>query len=283
MVVYTQYLLPKRLITLIAGWLAESRRPWLKNLLIKGFMKRYHIDMSEAVIQNPLDYPTFNDFFTRKLDMSKRPFVQSKYDIASPADGTIVQIGEIRHHKLLQAKHQYFKLQSLLGDDAELTYQFSEGAFATIYLAPHNYHRVHMPVDGTLVKTIFVPGSLFSVNNDTIASVPHLYSRNERLICVFNSAAGDFAVVLVGAMIVGSIQTAWMREPVRSNKIVTTIFNDDTFLPKGSELGHFKLGSTVILLTGKHTAIWLASRPPGSVIKTGQLLGKLCLKSNITA
>lgn len=272
-----QYILPKHIVTTLVGWLANTRISWIKNTFIRCFIKYYHVDMNEAVIKDTQQFACFNDFFTREIDLSKRPIADDAFAIASPADGTIAQVGHIQHGQLLQAKNHFYSLENLLGGDTPLAQQFANGGFATIYLAPHNYHRVHMPMDGKLTKTIFVPGNLFSVNNTTAEFIPNLYSRNERLICLFQSSVGQFAVILVGAMIVGSIKTVWDEQPVRASTITLKTYDQGPYLPKGAELGRFQLGSTVILLYPKHGAIWLHSARANSQINVGQMLGKYCV------
>jgi len=271
--VYIQYIVPHHLLSTFMGWLADLRLRWLKNWMINRFIKKYHVDMSIAKIEDPVAYPTFNHFFIRQLKPSLRPVANDQRDIASPVDGTIAQIGQIYKSQLLQAKSHYYDLTTLLCNDAELVPLFGDGSFATLYLAPHNYHRVHMPLSGTLKKTIYVPGKLFSVNSMTSALIPNLYSRNERLISIFHTDAGPMAVILVGAMIVGSIQTVWMNNPIRSKKIQRTNHLNDIYLQKGAELGHFRLGSTVIILFGKHKIKWVPSLNTNSPVQFGQLLG----------
>ena len=271
-----QYLLPQHLLSTLMGRIAESHQPWLKNFLIRRFMKVYNIDLQEAVTQNPYDFPTFNSFFIRELKPELRPICPGKQDIASPVDGTISEIGYINQNQLLQAKNHYFDLETLLGNDKKLAQLFYNGAFATLYLAPHNYHRVHMPSTGQLEKTIYVPGKLFSVNRMTTELIPGLYSRNERFISIFNTDAGKIAVILVGAMIVGSIQTVWMRAPIaHSSKIITEEFSNGPHLTKGDQLGFFSLGSTVIILSQQNTIEWSPSLQSNSLIKVGQFLGKV--------
>lgn len=272
--VYLQYLAPQHWLTHIAGWLAENRTPWFKNFFIKKFIKKYNVDMSLAKIENPEAFVCFNQFFIREFKPELRPVTAGANEIACPADGTIAQIGRIQKAKMLQAKNFYFTLDALLGGDLQLAETFQNGDFATIYLAPSNYHRVHMPITGKLIKTIFVPGNLFSVNNITAESVPNLYSRNERLICLFETAAGPMAVILVGAMIVGSIQTVWMKEPVREKHIhIETCTAKNYVLAKGAELGHFKLGSTVLVLFSKDKTVWTNGLGADTVVNFGQLIG----------
>lgn len=268
-----QSLIPQHLLSNLMGWMAKTRIVWLKNFYIRLFMYLYTVDLSEAIIENANDYPDFNAFFTRKLKPELRPLLISPSQIASPVDGTISQIGQINKNQLVQAKNFYFNLEALLNDQ-ELEHAFTDGSFATLYLAPHNYHRVHMPITGILKKTIYIPGKLFSVNQMTSQLIPQLFSRNERLICYFTTAHGPMAVILVGAMIVGSIQTVWMDKPIRSNQIIRS--NPPNIeLKAGMELGFFELGSTVILLFGKDKIIWNHNLKPDSEIKMGQILGNI--------
>lgn len=270
-----QSLVPQHLLTQFAGKLANAKTPWFKNFLIHRFMKTYNIDLSEAVIQSPEDFASFNDFFIRQLQPAARPICDGSREIASPVDGSVAQIGTIAINQLLQAKGFLFDLEALLGGDHELAEKFYDGSFATLYLAPSNYHRIHMPLDGTLTQSIYVPGKLFSVNTKTTDVVPNLFSRNERLITVFDTPAGKMAVILVGAMIVGSIQTTWMAEPIRGKQITREVVPTDASFEKGDELGFFKLGSTVILLFEKDRIQWNSAFQPGSPIQMGQCLAAM--------
>lgn len=272
---YIQYLLPQHLISRSAGSLAHSKNPRIKTSFIKKFIKLYKIDMAEAVIENPDDYANFNDFFIRYLKPELRIIDQAADTIVCPADGKIAESGKINQQLLVQAKGQYFDLTGLLGNDKALAQQFENGQFATVYLAPNNYHRVHMPISGRLIKTIYIPGKLFSVNRITSNLIPKLYSRNERFVAIFETAIGPVAIILVGAMIVGSMQTVWMKEPIRADRIVTETPSDAIVLEKGAELGHFKLGSTVIMLFGKDQMEWLPTVQTDASVKFGQALGKI--------
>jgi phosphatidylserine decarboxylase len=267
-----QYLLPKHLLTTFVGWFAESRLVWLKNLLIQQFIKHYHVDMTEAKVQDPKRYATFNDFFIRELKAEARPIAPGIRDIACPADGTVAEIGRIHQQQLLQAKGFYYDVDTLLAGSDFAPY-FYDGSFATIYLAPYNYHRFHMPLTGKLRQAIYVPGKLFSVNRLTSEVIPQLYSRNERLITLFDTEAGPMAAILVGALIVGSIQTVWQKQPIKAKHLLTPDLPSDLELRKGAELGFFKLGSTVILLFGKDKAQWSSHLHANSLIRTGQLIG----------
>jgi phosphatidylserine decarboxylase len=271
--IFLQFILPQHFVTRVAGWLAECNVSWLKNLLIRTFTHNHGVDLAEAVRKKPEDYVSFNDFFIRQIDMSRRPIAKGATDIACPVDGVISAVGDINKDSLLQAKSHYYSLLELLGGDATLTQSFYDGKFITLYLAPHNYHRVHMPITGKLIKTIYVPGKLFSVNRITADHIPNLFSRNERLICLFDTEAGPLVIVLVGAIIVGSIQTVWMNQPVRENKPFQETFANGMTIEKGGELGYFKLGSTVILLFEKNRAQWESLLNKDLSVQVGQLLG----------
>tara|TARA_Y100001934_G_scaffold246681_1_gene305931 strand:- start:862 stop:1701 length:840 start_codon:yes stop_codon:yes gene_type:complete len=252
-----QYLLPQHLLSRLVGKLAECRLPWLKNLLIRRFITQYKVDMSEAVESAPEAYANFNAFFTRALKDGARPIADAP--VVCPADGAISQLGEINRGRIFQAKGQDYSLQTLLGDDKALTAEFDGGSFATIYLSPRDYHRVHMPVDGTLRSMTYVPGKLFSVNTTTAENVRSLFARNERAICVFDTEFGPMAMILVGAMIVAGIETVWDGQVAPPPRQLTTRSypQEAPTLKKGEEMGRFKLGSTVILLFGKDKIDWL--------------------------
>ena len=227
--------------------------------------------MDEYERQNLGAYESFNDFFTRELKADARPIDATPHGIVSPADGIISQLGQIDDHKLLQAKGRYYDIGQLLADSEDGHY-FADGSFATVYLAPSNYHRVHMPFAGTLTKTRYVPGTLFSVNNTTAANIPDLFARNERLVCLFDTAYGKAAVVMVGAMIVAGIETVATGKISRTDDIQET--EHDMKLEKGDELGRFYLGSTAIVVLPKTAkADWQDSLQANSVVKMGQLLG----------
>ncbi len=269
--VYLQYLYPQHLLSALVGRLADSPHLWLKNFLIQQFIRHYQIDLTDARLKNPDDYPTFNDFFIRQLDSDRRPIAADDHAIVSPVDGSVSQIGNIRKNQLVQAKQSYFDLEHLLGGDTHLAEKFYDGAFATLYLAPANYHRVHMPLTGKLIQSIYIPGRLFSVNTMTSTLIPNLYSRNERLVCVFDTDAGQIVIVMVGALIVGSIQTVWMQTPIRANHILT--HNHAITLEKGAELGFFKMGSTVILLAEKDRIHWSKAIAAQAQVQFGEKIG----------
>lgn len=233
--------------------------------------------MSEAIQTDPFKYPTYNDFFTRHLKPECRPIDNNNDAIVSPADGNMAQIGMIKQDQILQAKGHNYSVQSLLGGDLNLATQFINGSFATIYLAPKDYHRVHMPLTGRLKKMIYVPGKLFSVNAHAAENIPDLFARNERVIAIFETIAGPMALILVGAMIVGSIETKWFGTvtPPHSKTIKTWEYNSDSNieLSKGDEMGLFKLGSTVIVLFASQTMLWDQNIGINSDLKMGSKIG----------
>lgn|SRR3990167_1694882 len=274
--IFLQSITPQHLFTRLMGKIADISWPPFKNALIKLFMLRYPIDLSEACIEDPNAYPTFNQFFTRQLKPELRPIDPHQASIVSPADGSISICAQIKQNQLLQAKNHYFTLEALLGNDQTLAEHFYDGSFMTIYLAPHNYHRVHMPLNGHLLQTTYVPGKLFSVSNLTADYVPNLYSNNERLITLFKTEAGLMAVILVGAMIVGSIQTVWQNAPERSKTIQNKDYSQNNlYLEKGAELSQFKLGSTVILLFEKNAITWLTNLQSQSPLQYGQAIAHI--------
>ncbi|HEU5281608.1 MAG TPA: archaetidylserine decarboxylase [Gammaproteobacteria bacterium] len=263
---HAQTLVPQHALSQFAGWLANSTNPALKNKLIHYFLGKYNINLAEAINSDPEAYASFNDFFTRALKPGVRHLSPDAKAIVSPADGCFAELGQINHAQLIQAKGMVYDLPSLFGGDATAT-DFNQGQFATIYLAPHNYHRVHMPYTGRLLKTIYVPGRLFSVNRMTTDLIPNLYARNERLICLFETGIGPMAVILVGAMIVGSMQTVWMNKPLRAKHLQVDSPPTPLTLNQGDELGHFSLGSTVIMLFAKDASQWLANIQPGNEVQ----------------
>ena len=266
-----QQFVPQQKISKAAGRLAASRHPWVKRAFIRSFAKVYDVSLDEYERQSLNAYESFNDFFTRELQDNARTIDASVNGIVSPADGMISQLGQINDHKLLQAKDRDYDIGQLLADSSDGDY-FADGSFATIYLAPSNYHRVHMPFDGTLTKTRYVPGTLFSVNNTTAANVPDLFARNERLVCLFDTAYGKAAVVMVGAMIVAGIETVATGKISRTDDIQEA--DHDMSFKKGAELGRFYLGSTAIVVLPKAANTdWQNTMKHGSTVQMGQLLG----------
>ena len=274
-----QHLLPQHLLSRVVGKAAQSH--WLRKPFIRLFIKRYKVDLSQAKIQDIEKFENFNAFFTRELQAGARSIANSPGAIVCPADGAVSQIGDITEGGLLQAKGRYYSCESLLGGDAQMAQLFQEGKFATIYLSPRDYHRVHMPLAGTLKKTIYVPGKLFSVNQTTAEAVPNLFARNERLICLFDTKLGPMVVVLVGAMIVAGIDTVWAGQVCpRTGKreIQTTDYSNQApaiELAIGGELGRFRLGSTAIVLFPHGTMEFESSLKATSSVAMGQLLGQV--------
>lgn len=266
-----QQFVPQQRLSKVAGRLAASRHPYVKRTFIRSFAKAYNVSLDEYERQSLNAYESFNDFFTRELKEDARPIDITADGIVSPADGIISQLGQIGEQKVLQAKGRYYDVGQLLADSEDGRY-FADGSFATVYLAPSNYHRVHMPFAGTLTKTRYVPGTLFSVNTVTAANVPDLFARNERLVCMFDTEYGKAAVVMVGAMIVAGIETVATGKIARTEDIVES--DHDMRFEKGDELGRFYLGSTAIIVLPKAAkAAWQDSMTANSVVKMGQLLG----------
>lgn len=271
-----QHLLPHHPLSRLVGRLAECEHPAVKDFLIRQFIDRYRVDMVEAEQPDPAAYPNFNAFFTRGLREGARPLAERENAVLCPADGAISQIGTIRGGRLLQAKGRYFNVGELLGGDGPRESQFATGSFATVYLSPRDYHRLHMPVAGRLRQMIHVPGRLFSVNAGTARAVPNLFARNERVAAIFETEVGPMALVLVGAIIVASIETVWhgvVTPPTGKGVSLWDYSNDSIFLDRGAEMGRFRLGSTIIVLFGGDGVNWEASWGEGSPIRMGSLLG----------
>ncbi|MEX2366855.1 MAG: archaetidylserine decarboxylase [Pseudohongiellaceae bacterium] len=274
-----QYLLPHHLLSRLTGWFAACEKPWLKNLLIRRFIRTYRVNMDEAVLADADDYPCFNDFFTRALRSSARPLAVSPDAIVSPADGTVCAVGDINQDCLIQAKGRDFSLLALLGGVHELSAEFENGRFLTVYLSPRDYHRVHMPLAGTLREMLFVPGRLFSVNRLTSERVPNLFARNERAVCLFDTQAGPMAVILVGAMLVASIETVWAGTLTPGGRRIRrsdySREQPPVHLQAGQEMGRFKLGSTAIVLFGPGVMEWSGSLNAGCDVRLGEQTGKI--------
>jgi phosphatidylserine decarboxylase len=271
-----QHLLPQHFLSrLIYHATRATWRPW-KDLLIRNFLRGFHVNMSEAAQPDPFAYPTFNAFFTRALRADARPLDPDSRVLVCPVDGTVSQAGHIDDHALFQAKGHQFSLEALLAGDRELVEKFSHGEFATIYLAPHNYHRVHMPLAGVLTATVHVPGRLFSVNAATAAQVPELFARNERVICTFDTPQGGLAMILVGALFVGSMATVWAGEITpapRRGPSVLPAPSSPVRLATGAEMGRFNMGSTVIVLLQRGRVRWLDSLRAGVAVRLGERIG----------
>ena len=276
-----QHLLPQHLLSRLVGRLAECRTPWVKNLFINWFRKRYQVDMSQALQPDPEAYEHFNAFFTRALKPDARPLDNTPGAILSPADGAISQLGPIEQGRIFQAKGRSYSLNTLLGGDAARAQPFINGQFATIYLSPRDYHRVHMPIAGTLRESIYIPGDLYSVNQVTAAGVDNLFARNERLVAIFDTELGPMAMVLVGAMIVAGIETVWNGQvaPLPRQPLVLDAAPGQTpvQLAAGEEMGRFKLGSTVILLFGPEVMGWAEQLAAGDAVVMGRSIGQALL------
>ncbi len=274
--VLPQYLLPKKWITALAGKLASARLGGATTSFIGWFVGKYQVNMGEAAQPDIGHYKTFNDFFTRQLKAGARPL--AKTDLVCPVDGAISQCGAIEQDQIFQAKGHHYSTTALVGGDAELAAQFNNGQFATIYLSPRDYHRIHMPLRGKLQKMVYVPGDLFSVNPLTARGVPGLFARNERVVCVFETRVGPMVMVLVGATIVGSMYTPWHGQvnPPRTRKVRSWDYKTQPIvLEQGDEMGRFLLGSTVVLLMppGKtaFAADWAAAKP----VQLGEAMGSV--------
>ena len=276
--VAAQRWIPTRLIGRLIYALSRSEINWLKNTLITGFDWIYNVDTTELQKPVPAGYKSFNDFFTRELRDEARSIDLADSNFLSPADGTVAQSGKVIDGQLIQAKGMEFSAADLLADERAAK-TLSDCHFATIYLAPYNYHRLHMPFGGSLTKTIFIPGMLYSVNARTAANVPNLYAVNERLVCLFDSPVGPFAMVLVGAMNVASISTAWGGEiPTPADyRIQKKIFPMDErpHLVQGEYMGHFNMGSTVVLIGPEKLSQWEPGCSEGSIVRMGQKIGTI--------
>jgi len=273
-----QYLLPKHGLSRMMHSLARSQNSALKKATIDVFLKQFSVDMHEAAEPDPYAYDSFNAFFTRALKPAARPIASDADALASPVDGTISQIGEIKDDAIIQAKGHHYSLLTLLAGKADLAQRYHGGHFACIYLAPYNYHRIHMPLTGILNDTIYVPGDLFSVSVAAQQQVPNLFARNERVICDFQSASTQFAMAFIGALFVGSIETVWAGEinPLPRKKTIAHLEQGrGTQLIKGTEAGRFNMGSTVILLIEPNRVQWLSTLQSGSTVKLGQRIGTL--------
>ena len=269
-------LLPHHLLSRLVARLAKSRKKWLKNLMISWVMDHFEVDMSEATCESPLSYATFNDFFTRQLKPELRPIAKGKNNIVSPSDGFVIQKGPIKRGQLFQAKGLHYPLIELVGGEGPVA-DFKNGHFLSIYLAPKNYHRVHMPMTGTLKSTTYVPGSLFSVNPRHINRINRLFCRNERLVCLFETACGPMYLIFVGASLVGGIHTQWSGQvaPSHINSNHHQVFKQDQpHFKTGDEIGHFCYGSTVIVLWPEITMNWQENLDSDQALQMGQLVAK---------
>lgn len=267
--------IPQHALSRLMGFLADREWGSITRCAIAAFIKRYNVDMQEAEPEDYRAYPTFNAFFTRHLKINARPQATEPQAIISPVDGFVSELGQLRDGQLLQAKDCYYHVTCLLGD-SDWAKSFDQGRFLTAYLAPQNYHRIHMPIDGRLLKMIHVPGRLFSVNAASVKAVPQLFTRNERVICLFETTVGPMAMVMVGAMIVGSMVTTWhgvVTPPTKRTVSVWNYHEENKTFKRGNEIGYFKLGSTVILLFSKDSINWEKGYQPESILRLGEKIG----------
>ena len=271
--VWPQYLLPKQALTAFGGWVATRRWGSATTRLIAWFVNKYQVDMAQAAQPDITAYTSFNDFFTRALRADARPLAQARW--LCPVDGAISQFGAIENGQIFQAKGHAYSATALVGGDSVLAAQFVQGSFATLYLSPRDYHRIHMPCAGTLRQMVYVPGDLFSVNPTTARGVPGLFARNERVVCVFDTPSGPMVLVLVGATIVGSMATVWhgLVSPPRAGRISRHDYpSGQVQLAQGEEMGRFLLGSTAVLLLPEATPGWNPDWQPGGPVRMGQLM-----------
>jgi phosphatidylserine decarboxylase len=269
--IHAQYLLPKKLLTVLAGQLAAMRGGALTHALVRKFIAHYKVNMAEAADPNVESYASFNEFFTRPLKAGARPIADAPF--ICPVDAAISQFGPIEHDQIFQAKGHSYSTTALVGGDAQLAARFDHGHFATLYLAPKDYHRIHMPCDGRLTRMIYVPGDLFSVNPLTARHVPGLFARNERVVCVFECAHGPMVLVLVGATIVGSMATVWhgVVNPPRTREVREWRYDkEQVTLRKGEEMGRFLLGSTVVMLFPKNVLTFTPDWAPTKPVRLGE-------------
>jgi phosphatidylserine decarboxylase len=270
------YVLPHHAISRLTYALARVRTPWFKNHLIRVFAQHYRVNWDEAVYRRPEDYADFNAFFTRPLREGARVIEGDATTVINPADGYISQIGSIDQDAVVQAKGHAFSVTALLGGDSARAALFQNGNFVTVYLSPGDYHRVHMPMDGRLVETVYIPGRLYSVAPHTTRTIPHLFARNERLVSLFETDAGPMAMVLVGAINVAAIETVWdgLVTPPRRSDIEARDFGQaGVVLRRGEEMGRFNMGSTVILLFGPGRVRWHEALGAEQTVKMGQQFG----------
>ena len=275
--VWPQYILPQHGLSKLMYRLARSRfKPW-KNLMINSAVRLYRVDMREAGKEKAADYVSFNDFFTRHLKPGARTWHLDEANIISPVDGAISQIGRLAGGALIQAKGRRYRLHQLLAADDKMSERFKDGCYVTLYLSPRDYHRIHMPVSGRLIKSVYVPGRLFAVNNASVRGVDNLFAANERFISLFETGSGLLAQIMVGAIFVGSLQTVWLGQitPAEKRELTVREYKDQTItLKQGQEFGHFNMGSTVILIFEKDKIEWLRDLRNNDAVEVGQILGK---------
>lgn len=275
--VLPQYIIPQHFLTSLVYRITRSETPLLKNFIIKQFIKIFNVDMSLSKNPDPDSYISFNDFFTRELSADARPITLDNHAILCPVDGAVSQAGQIENDTIIQAKGKSYTLKHLLLED-ELVNMFSGGTFATLYLAPKDYHRIHMPISGQLMRMIYVPGKLFAVNGHTARVVDAVFAKNERVINIFDTDIGPMAMIMVGALFVGSMETVWAGQitPAKNRIISDTQYpNEDVQLRQGHEMGRFNMGSTVILLFAKDIMEWASGMVAKKAIVMGERIGSV--------
>lgn len=275
---WPQYVLPHHLLSRAMQRLTRVRQPALKNWMIRTFVRRFGVDLDEALIHSADGFADFNSFFTRALKGGARPIADGPGDVVSPVDGTVSQIGPIHGDSLFQAKGHEYSLVELLGGNSERAAPFHNGAFATLYLSPRDYHRIHAPVDGRLLEMVHVPGRIFSVSPATTRAVPRLFARNERVAALFDTPAGPLGVVMVGAVFVASIETVWagvVTPPSAPSVRQWDYRGSGMDFSGGEEIGRFNMGSTVILLFGPERVRWEAALAPGTPVRMGQKIAAM--------
>lgn len=274
-------LLPHQLLSRVVRMVTRWRVAWFKNALINAFIRLFNVDMDDAVAPDARSYGSFNDFFTRPLKPSARPLPEGANEIISPVDGRVSQAGHISGDRLIQAKGRDYTLEALLGGNAEHVAQFANGDFATLYLSPRDYHRIHMPCPGRLLETTYIPGRLFSVAPHTVRAIPGLFTRNERLVCLFDTPLGPMALIMVGAIFVSCMETVWggVVNPSLGMTLETRHFGmpggPAVELGRGAEAGRFNMGSTVILAYAPDRINWSDDLRPGLPVRMGQVLGEI--------
>lgn len=270
--IWSQYILPKYLLTRLAGMIADAKMGWFSTYLIKLFIKQYKVNMDEAKYSDPLHFDSFNEFFTRKLKDGVRPILAGDENIIAPVDGKISQVGQVKEGRLIQAKGRDFSLRELLGGLDEIAIPFKNGLFSTIYLSPKDYHRIHIPIAAKLEKMLFIPGNLFSVNPLLVDNIPNLFSKNERAVALFTTACGPMAMVLVGAFIVGSIETVWhgVLKQQGNKEVQFWDYSDQNItFEKGDEIGRFRLGSTIIAIFSENSIVFADEIIPEASCRLG--------------
>lgn len=280
LIILLQYIFSHRLPSRLFGFLARCENKAWKNLIIKKFGKYYKINTREAVSRDLNNYPSFNHFFTRQLKPGVRPITEIESGVACPVDGTVSQTGIITEGQIFLAKGKKYSIEGLLGGDKKRADLFNSGIFTTLYLSPQDYHRVHMPLDGSIEETVYIPGRLFLINNSTINAVPDLFAKNERVVNIFNTEAGPMALILIGSIFSSSIETVWDGVITPSSTAEIRQWNypfNPPLARKGEEMGRFNMGSTVIVLFGKDKVRWEPKLEPGNRVQMGELIGKTTL------